>query len=194
MPRKSNTGTTTPANQQKGKKVCSCCHNEKNLTEFYLSYSPMYSLDKRIPVCKDCCKTSVLNEDGTIDYGKLIIAPFTYPLVCVLIDSLGKALLDDDNFSIKCYNNKFVDNKRTDEIEEQAEVKVVRSQEGVLHIGVKKNGSCYYFPLFPDLKWHKFYDKDGKEITDKRKLSNMMVRAYVNLLKGAFINTITDIE
>ena len=137
---------------------------------------------------------NIKKEDGTIDYGKLIIAPFTYPLVCVLIDSLGKALLDDDNFSIKCYNNKFVDNKRTDEIEEQAEVKVVRSQECVLHIGFKKNGSCYYFPLFPDLKWHKFYDKDGKEITDKRKLSNMMVRAYVNLLKGAFINTITDIE
>lgn len=74
MPTK-KTGTT-PANKQKGKKVCSCCHNEKNLTEFYLSYSPMYSLDKRIPVCKDCCKTSVLNEDGTIKLSKIQESPY----------------------------------------------------------------------------------------------------------------------
>lgn len=137
---------------------------------------------------------NIKKEDGTTDYSKLIIAPFTYPLVCVLIDSLANTLTSDDNFSIKCFNNKFVDNKRTTEIEEQAEVKVVRSQEGVLHIGVKKNGTCYYFPLFPDLKWHKFLDSEGKEITDKRKLSNMMIKAYISLLKGAFINTITDTE
>lgn len=60
-----------PANKQKGKKVCTCCHKNKNLTEYYLSYSPMYSLDCRVPVCKECCKSSALNEDGTINYGKL---------------------------------------------------------------------------------------------------------------------------
>lgn len=60
-----------PANKQKGKKICTCCHQEKKLTDFYLSYSPMYSLDQRVPVCKECCKSSVLNEDGTIDYMRL---------------------------------------------------------------------------------------------------------------------------
>lgn len=30
----------------------------------------MYSLDERIPVCKECCKTSVLSDDGRIDFDK----------------------------------------------------------------------------------------------------------------------------
>ena len=60
-----------PANKQKGKKICTCCHENKNMTDFYLSYSPMYSLDKRVPICKECCKSSCLNDDGTINYMKL---------------------------------------------------------------------------------------------------------------------------
>lgn len=31
----------------------------------------MYSLDQRVPICKECCKSSCLNEDGTINYIKL---------------------------------------------------------------------------------------------------------------------------
>lgn len=70
MPRTKKQTGNEPANKQKGKKTCSCCHIEKNLTEYYLSYSPLYSLDQRVPVCKDCCKTSVLNNDGTINNKK----------------------------------------------------------------------------------------------------------------------------
>ena len=73
MPKlKTLSGKDTPdrANNQKGKKICTQCHNEKKMTDFYLSYSPMYSLDKRIPVCKECCKTAALNEDGTINHKK----------------------------------------------------------------------------------------------------------------------------
>jgi hypothetical protein len=44
-------------------KICICCHEEKNLTDFYYSSSPMYSLNERIPVCKEYNKTSVLADD-----------------------------------------------------------------------------------------------------------------------------------
>lgn len=72
MPKaKSTTGVTTPANDQKGKKYCTQCHDEKKMTDFYLSYSPMYSLDKRTPICKECCKSSALNEDGSINFEEL---------------------------------------------------------------------------------------------------------------------------
>ena len=88
MPRAKQTNTgKEPANKQKGRKICSCCHTEKNLTEYYLSYSPLYSLDQRVPVCKDCCKTSVLNDDGTINYKKFkqllrnIDKPLYYDLI-----------------------------------------------------------------------------------------------------------------
>ena len=71
MPKSNSTADKTPANKQKGKKQCTCCHKEKRMTEFYLSYSPMYSLDKRVPVCKECCKNSCLNDNGSIDFEKL---------------------------------------------------------------------------------------------------------------------------
>ena len=148
-----------------------------------------WSIRENYPRIQVFTSKNIKKEDGNTNFNKVIIAPFTYPIITMFIDSLAKAILTDEVFSIKCFNNKFVDNKRTDEIEEQAEVKIARSQEGVLHIGVKKDSGFIYFPLFPDLKWHKFFDKNGKEITDKRELSNKMARAYVDLLKGTFINT-----
>lgn len=96
MPRTKKDTGETPANKQKGKKVCTCCHQEKNLVDFYLSYSPMYSLDKRVPICKDCCKTSVLNDDGTIDYIQLkkllrnIDKPLYYDLFWSAEESIKK--------------------------------------------------------------------------------------------------------
>lgn len=57
------------------------------MVDFYLSSSPMYSLDQRVPICKDCCKTSVLNNDGTINYEKFkqllrnIDKPLYYDLI-----------------------------------------------------------------------------------------------------------------
>lgn len=99
MPTSKKTGTT-PANKQKGKKVCTCCHKEKNLTDFYLSYSPMYSLDKRVPVCKDCCKTSVLNNNGTINYEKfkVLLRNIDKPLYYDLLWSAEESIKNEDGY------------------------------------------------------------------------------------------------
>ena len=100
-----------PANQQKGKKICTCCHNEKNLTDFYYSGSPMYSLDKRIPVCKECCKISVLSDDGKIDFDKLkdllrnIDKPLYFDLLFSSEESVKKenSYLSDEEVSLHGY-------------------------------------------------------------------------------------------
>lgn len=100
-----------PANQQKGKKVCTCCHEEKNLTDFYYSSSPMYSLDERIPVCKECCKTSVLAEDGRIDFDKFrdllrnIDKPLYFDLLFSSEESVKKenSYLSDEEVSLHGY-------------------------------------------------------------------------------------------
>lgn len=55
------------ANNQKGKKQCTACHEEKKLTSFYISKSPLFSIDQRVPVCKECVINSSLNDDGTIN-------------------------------------------------------------------------------------------------------------------------------
>ncbi len=43
------------------------CHEEKKLTAFYISKSPLFSIDQRVPVCKECVISSSLNDDGTIN-------------------------------------------------------------------------------------------------------------------------------
>lgn len=114
MPRtksKSSGNKPLPANQQKGKKVCTCCHEEKNLTDFYYSSSPMYSLDERIPVCKECCKTSVLSGDGRIDFDKFkdllrnIDKPLYFDLLFSSEESVKKenSYLSDEEVSLHGY-------------------------------------------------------------------------------------------
>lgn len=136
-------------------------------------------------------------EDGTIDYSKIITVPFTFPTMFTLIENLEDMVKNDSSIvsRIECYNNKFVDNKRTDEVVIQSEIRIARSQDGVINIGVKSPAtSWYYFPLLPETKWHKFYNKDGVEITDKRILSNIFAKAYIGLLNKAFSNIIIEKE
>lgn len=89
-----------PTNKQKGKKVCTCCHKYKNLTGYYLSYSPMYSLDKRVPICKECCKNSCLNDDGSIDFDKFkeLLRNIDKPLYYDLISSSEESVLKENSY------------------------------------------------------------------------------------------------
>lgn len=50
------------------KKKCTACHEELKLTDFYISKSPLFSLDQRVPICKKCViNNSVNKETGEID-------------------------------------------------------------------------------------------------------------------------------
>lgn len=100
MPKPNSTADKTPANKQKGKKQCTCCHKEKRMTEFYLSYSPMYSLDERVPVCKECCKNSCLNDDGSIDFEKFkeLLRNIDKPLYYDLISSAEESIKKENSY------------------------------------------------------------------------------------------------
>ena len=68
MPRAKKTTGTEPANKQKGSKKCTRCHEEKKMTDFYSSNSPLFSIDKRVPLCKKCIQELCVNsETGEID-------------------------------------------------------------------------------------------------------------------------------
>lgn len=112
MPRTKKQATgKTPANEQKGTKVCTCCHKSKKKTDFYFSSSPMYSLDERIPVCKECCKSSVLTEEGKIDFDKFkdllrnIDKPLYFDLLFSSEESVKKenSYLSDEEVSLHGY-------------------------------------------------------------------------------------------
>lgn len=68
MPRAKKITGTEPANKQKGSKKCTRCHEEKKMTDFYSSNSPLFSVDKRVPLCKKCIQELCINsETGEID-------------------------------------------------------------------------------------------------------------------------------
>lgn len=60
------------AKKEVKKKKCPICGNEKSIaTGFYKSSSPMFSLDKCVPICISCVKKEVINENGTVNENKL---------------------------------------------------------------------------------------------------------------------------
>lgn len=67
MPRNKKQTGNEPANKQNSSKKCTRCHEEKKLTDFYSSNSPLFSIDKRVPLCKKCIQELCLNDDGEID-------------------------------------------------------------------------------------------------------------------------------
>lgn len=67
MPAKKNIADKPlPANKQKGKKKCSCCGVEKPLVDFYASENPLYSSDKRVPICKTCIRNLCVDKETNI--------------------------------------------------------------------------------------------------------------------------------
>lgn len=60
------------AKKEVKKKKCPICGNEKSIaTGFYKSSSPLFSLDKCVPICISCVKNEVVNENGTVNENKL---------------------------------------------------------------------------------------------------------------------------
>ena len=60
------------AKKETKKKVCPVCKKEKSIaTGFYKSSSPLFALDGCVPICIDCVKNDVVNEDGTVNENKL---------------------------------------------------------------------------------------------------------------------------
>lgn len=89
-----------PANKQKGKKQCTCCHEEKKLTDYYISKSPLFSIDERVPVCKTCIINTSLNEDGTINEIELnkILRKIDKPYYKDLIESAKNQFVKEHSY------------------------------------------------------------------------------------------------
>ena len=101
MPRTKKTETgKKPANEQKGEKICNFCHEKKKLTNFYISKSPLYSVDERVPVCKECMINTSLNEDGTINELELnkILKKVDKPYYKDLIESSIQSFMREHSY------------------------------------------------------------------------------------------------
>ena len=116
MPRKkvNDADKSLPANKQKGNKKCNYCHENKKVTDFYISKNPLHSADERVPICKDCIAECSLNEDGTINeiefnkILKLIDRPYYKDMIESSIESFKKehSYIEDDK--VKFYGKEII--------------------------------------------------------------------------------------
>lgn len=125
--------------------------------------------------------------DGKINHNKVITATFDYVNIKLLLNEFKNIILSnqDTSFTANSYNVKFVDGKRTDEIELRAQT-IIGKENGVVYIRlVEKDKDVVTFELLPSSKWFK-YTKDNEIIKDKKLLSSMYAKAYYELLVKAF--------
>ena len=112
--KKSTGNEPLPANKQKGNKKCNFCHEEKKVTDFYISKSPLFSADGRVPICKECVLKSSLNEDGTINEIelnktlKMIDRPYYKDLIESSIKSFIKEHSYVENDKVKYYGKEII--------------------------------------------------------------------------------------
>ena len=138
--------------------------------------------------------SKITGEDGKVDYGKVITAPFDYVNFKLFIDYL-KELVDgesDNKYILECFNVKFVNNVRTDDVRIQARVTIGKDKNGILYIAAVEDDKVKIrFDFLPNNKWYKYYDKDGKEIKDNAKLSKLYTKNYICLLETAIMKEFT---
>lgn len=112
--KKKNETGTLPANKQKGDKVCNYCREKKKLINFYISKSPLFAADGRVPICKKCVSDASLNEDGTINEVELnkILKKIDRPYYKDLLESATNSFkkehsyIEDEN--VKYYGKEIL--------------------------------------------------------------------------------------
>lgn len=125
----------------------------------------------------------------------IIIVPFTQPSFSGFLSIIENIIDDESNeksITIRCNNNKWENDKRTDEIVTQATVTCFRDRDGVICLKISApNKKSVIFKLTFDSKWHEVEGADNK-----RELSNIFTKGYVESLRIAIssIYGITSLE
>lgn len=140
-------------------------------------------------------------QDKKVNYDEIIIAPFDYTTMLMFLESFKDIINSKEeniSLSIKCFNTKFVDNKRTNDITLQATATVGKSN-GIIYLSATAEGKPKIkFELLPEGKWHKYFNGE-EEVTNTQKLSLQYAKAYYELLKTVllkefFLDTKQEVE
>jgi hypothetical protein len=133
----------------------------------------------RITVFTDKSK---VRDNDKFDYNTLIIAPFDYANMLVLLNK-AEEVIDgpkDKSKQVACYDTKFQDGVRTNEVYLKATVEIGKDSDGVIYMAVLSDGKKKIkFIITPkdDSKWHKF-SENGDVVLDKGIISATYAKAY----------------
>jgi len=141
-------------------------------------------------------------SDKPFNRDSMIIAPFDYLAMGPLFD-MADSIVEGPNGKAKqvgCFNSKWVNNERTNDVILVATVEIGKSEEGVVYIGVLSEGKKKVkFDILPkdNSRWHKYYE-NGELIVDKGKLSKLYAKAYFKqarrLVNGRMLIDTTNIK
>lgn len=140
-------------------------------------------------------------EDGTIDYSKIIIAPFDLISAGDLVDEMKKVVANKEKRVLElvhyCYYPKYVDGKKTSEKEVKAIVKFGRDEKGIYYLKVKgKDKPELEFPMLKS-EWcvsHGTDDTPESPIMRSKKYAIQYIKILENNFKQSSIGQTTIIE
>jgi len=137
----------------------------------------------RLVVFTDSSKEKTAN----FDYNSMIVAPFDYITMGTLIDQFILLINGENGVrqQIKCYNSKFENGQKTNEITLQATVEIGKDNNGIMYIAVVADGKKKIkFEIKPkdNSKWHKYYQGDDL-IVDAGVISRIYARSYIEQAK-----------
>ena len=136
-------------------------------------------------------------EGVKVDMATVITAPFDY-VSFTMFRHYFKNIINNvepevKKYTIECFNVKFVDNKKTDEIYIQARVTVGRDKNNVIYLAVVSEGKPKIkFDLLPNPTWFKFYAGEKNLLEDKGRLSTEYALAYLEVMDKLYANTMVE--
>lgn len=136
-------------------------------------------------------------EGVKVDMNTVITAPFDYVSFTMFRhyfkNIINNVEPDVKKYTIECFNVKFVDNKRTNDVYIQARVTIGRDKDNVIYIGVIADEKPKIkFDLMPNPKWFKFYAGDKNLLEDKARLSTEYAKAYLEVMDKLYENVMVE--
>lgn len=113
-------------------KCCSMCGENKRLTDYYKSYSPLDKADERLRVCKVCLKenANVKNLESVKNTLRMVDKPFILFLwesAITKSDAIGEyfKLINTKDFRLQNWNDSEFENSVTQDKNEEGKLEVV---------------------------------------------------------------------
>ena len=137
---------------------------------------------------------SKVRDDKKFDYNTMIIAPFDYTSFFTFLNTADEIIMGEKgvNKQIACYNTKFEDGQRTNDVVLQATVEIGQDPDGIIYLGVLAEGKKKVkFEISPkdSGKWHKYY-VNGELVTDRGVNSRIFAKAYFAQLRRLVEHTL----
>jgi len=132
------------------------------------------------------------NNEGSFNYDKMITAPLDYMAIMSYIDMFQEVIdgPNDNKKEIDCYNTKYENGVKTNEIRLQGTAVIGKDKDGVMYIAAIEEGKRKIkFPL-NFVTWYKLR-VNGEYLTESQ-TSIMYAKSYVKVLDRIISRFIYD--